>query len=457
MQGMGSYIVERRRVYLSYAVFIVLYGVANMFMGVGYGDDAVIRSKYLADFSQIPAYVLDIYEKWSTPHVLFIVFCVLLLLPSVFGQLFNWAVTLSLLWALDKLVNPGGNIRVRYFIGFAFMLYPLNQMMSAGWLMTLSVYWWPVAFGVVGFLGTAKLLRGERVRVWEWCLYSLCTFLGTGNWQFVCVLFGLYAVLNAYWLVSCKKVSFALMVQLLLCVGTLVFYLTAPGMSTRYTTENQFFVDFGVLNLLEKVQQGFTATVAPFVADFNMPALLLYLLLAVAVFVGDASRVKKILACIPAGILLLFGFLPTLSSGLFPNVSGVLRASHKEVLNFMQITPFTHNQTGGYVAILITFLMMGCVLASLLHIFKDWHKAVFSIVVLLAGLASRLILSFSPTLYRSGMRTFVFFYLAVLFVAMLVAAEIWEKIPKRVAVAGLAVMGGLGILNLLDKSALVTL
>ena len=67
-----------------------------------------------------------------------------------------------------------------------------------------------------------------------------------------------------------------------------------------------------------------------------------------------------------------------------------------------------------------------CLVLSILLIFKNLKNNT-AILVFLVGLASRLIMGFSPTIFASGSRTIIFFEFAMIIASIL----IWQELVKK--------------------------
>lgn len=75
----------------------------------------------------------------------------------------------------------------------------------------------------------------------------------------------------------------------------------------------------------------------------------------------------------------------------------------------------------------VNFISLGI---SILLIFKNLKNNV-AIIVFLAGLASRIIMGFSPTVFISGERTMIFFEFAMIIVCILIWQELIKKSDKN--------------------------
>lgn len=73
---------------------------------------------------------------------------------------------------------------------------------------------------------------------------------------------------------------------------------------------------------------------------------------------------------------------------------------------------------------------------SLFFCFENKFNFLFSLGVLSIGFASRMLMGFSPTIWASGERTFLFFYFSMIMVSVLVYKEIIsEEVKKNVYIS----------------------
>ena len=81
---------------------------------------------------------------------------------------------------------------------------------------------------------------------------------------------------------------------------------------------------------------------------------------------------------------------------------------------------------------LIVYTLILCVLAAVVFfIFRNRAEGLSAVIGLIAGYASRMAMSLSPTIYASGIRTYTPLILSLLIVVVMIAKELDSDFQKR--------------------------
>jgi hypothetical protein len=211
-----------------------------------------------------------------------------------------------------------------------------------------------------------------------------------------------------------KRLSVYLLVQFIVTGAGVLFILTSPGNHARMLTETQrWFPLFEDIGLTVKIQFGFATTITHFIFTPNLIFLVTCALVNILVHVQYPGWKIRALAGIPLIICIwcAFGQSNEYLNGLrsFGDAPDIIIIAE----NFMQWER--------WMPFIIQILSCLCILASIFFCFgKEKCKALFCIALILCGYASRALIGFSPTLWASKERTFVFMYFAFLIcIAML--------------------------------------
>ena len=90
------------------------------------------------------------------------------------------------------------------------------------------------------------------------------------------------------------------------------------------------------------------------------------------------------------------------------------------------LTAATANNLLYAVPVMFSMFVIVCMIMTILLIFKNLKNNV-AILIFLAGLASRVIVAFSPTIFVSKTRTMIFFDFSMIAITYL----IWEELSKN--------------------------
>lgn len=306
----------------------------------------------------------------------------------------------------DKLLSVATN----YVIVFFMLLYPFKQMHTAGWAITFSAYFYPLALGLYSFLYLTYTIRKQKIRFFQYPLFFLAIIFACNNIQLCCIIFGIYLVYNVYFLLQKKVHPFAI-IQNIVAFAILIFHLTNPGNANRAIIDTQMhFPDFNMISSLQKIKMGFTATLGNLISTPNVFFIIFALVLAIGVFYTHKNIFYRCIAIIP---VLLSLPIKTLNNGS---------------QDFVQITSTNFFVWSNYISIFLGFLLIASIMISFYLIFENTLKTIFIELLFLAGFASRMIMSFSPTIYFSGTRTFIYLYFALIICGVFVFNHIVSHI-----------------------------
>ena len=68
---------------------------------------------------------------------------------------------------------------------------------------------------------------------------------------------------------------------------------------------------------------------------------------------------------------------------------------------------------------------------AIIELFEDEKKAFFACAVIVSGIMSRLTLDFSPTVFASGKRTFIFLDFAIIYIIVYLRKEYGARIQTK--------------------------
>ena len=381
------------------------------------GDEIWFRW-FLADNS-VPELYAHIFRQIGSPHVFTILQVAFIYLPNIVFVLVNAALFTLTAVAINKIVG-NNKAEIKAFICILIIFYPYSHMGSAGWIVTSAAYSWMAAFGMIGLVGLAKVLRNERIRKPEYIIYFLCNFIAAGNLQLAPLLLGLYAASAGYLIVQ-KRYPVFIFSQLFICAANIAYHLLSPGSRFRYSLEViNWFPDFPSLSFINKLHLGFMTTVSHFITDRSLFFLLFCIILFIGVCVKRTTVLHRILALIPLLANLLWGTFNHVFGGFFVG------------LNHAMLTAGTNNAGDistyfgyrAYIPLGIALVLIGCISLSLFLIFGKTYKALLVQTIIAGGFATCMILSFSPTIFASQPRTFIFMYFCMIVCAVMIYQEI---------------------------------
>jgi len=380
----------------------------HVFLILNWGDDAYFRNSLQPENVTLYSFLLNRYTTWSSRIIIEIWAIVINQVPILWWFL-DTAILLLAAYSL-RLLLPKMDKKATYFLVCLVFIYPFIDMRTAGWITTTMNYTWPLAFGLYAMVSIKKILNGEPLRIYQYVLSVSALLYAANHEQMGTLLAGFFIFFSIYQIVVQKRLHWFLALKTVLSIASMVFILTAPGngIRTAWTIGTQFpgYVD---LSLFNKIEMGFSSTLFGLVMKPNLSFLLFGLLLFLAAKVKNQSRVFLITASLPLVFSLVFGLLGPVFGKLLPFV-GTIRGA----MTVTGTNP-TFSHPISLVPDLLLLLVCISVIISLYRLFELKRDAWLVLLVLGAGFASRMIMAFTPAIWFSEARTFIYLYFALIY------------------------------------------
>lgn len=366
------------------------------------------------------------YQSWSSRLIIETLLTVLFTLPLWIFRLLNVFFIAAVGICLSRIFNPSKAQWLNWFIVILIFLYPMRHLHSAGWFTTSINYIWPLSCLLISLLPAQKLLYGKPVGWLEYGISIPALLLAANQEQFAAAAVALFGGFFIYLLIIKKKMYPMLLVQSLLSFVLLLFILTAPGNSFRYASEiSTWFPDYDSLSLFDKAQLGISATLQHFVDPQNYSFMFFSLILAACVFQKHKFWFYRLIGMVP---LLFTLFFPILLDNWLPDLK--VRIPQMSKYGIINIDNFQSLKCYAYLCLLCGIFFAA--LVSLYLIFGNHVKSLFSIYILLIGLATRVIMGFTPTHWASADRTYILLYFAIISCCIMLLKE-WTDCRREKA------------------------
>lgn len=418
--------LAKKEYYSEQLPFIVLFLIYCVIFrtSIQFGDDLDLIPKYqnLTIMDQWNLIVKD-YFYWSSRVI------VNGIIHVVLGFNRNIWVVLNALFAvvMGKSVSKlavKSNKRVGNWVVVGFLLmYPVYCSGVAGWMTTTMTYFWPIATGFAALIPIRKIIDGEKIKKYQYVLYSLALVYACNEELELVVIFVVYGCFLIYMLAN-KKINKYYVVQCILIIASLVFTMTAPGNSNRSTSEiGHWFRDYEAMSFLDKVDIGITSALWRVWFGRIWFFIIVCALIAIIVWNKYDSILFRITSVLPVTAVIIY----SLPKDFYQNDFGGFARYTVAVSR----TGLINIQTCGDKEMLIELLLLiiPCVafILSLYLIFENTWKSLFTIAILVGGTASRVAMAFSPTIWASGTRTFSAMFFAIIIIGVMLYSEIDEK------------------------------
>ena len=308
------------------------------------------------------------------------------------------------------------------------LIYPLYKIASAGWGGGTIVYTWSLGTLLFACIPIKKIFCDEKIKKYMYPLYSLALIYACNQEQTCVVAFGIYFVFTILAILKNKKKTNVFMfVQDLIVILSLIFIATCPGNYARKIDEiAMYYPDFATYGLFDKVSLGITATMNSLLINGSVVVIVFSILTSTYIMKMYKNKLYSIIALIPAVAVLVFGVFKEATCKMFPYFGMFcdMMSKNQAMVNIENYTNLLN-----FFPIILDFIVLGSMALSLLLIFKKMRKNV-AILIFILGLATRVAMGFSPTVFASTERTFIFFEFAILLDCILVWKEYLKETDK---------------------------
>lgn len=382
----------------------------------------------------ITGFVQERYFNWSSRVIIEFILCLTLKTSKYLWILLEALMVTIVGYSISKIFVKDNKKENNVMLVSMILIYPYTIMHQAGWAATTINYMWPLAMCLFALIPIKKIWYGEKIKMWEYPLYTFATLFAGNHEQTSSILVCTYILFTIIMIVRDKKVKPYMLIQSIISIASIAFILTCPGNYVRQEEEMRRFIDFGMLTFLEKFVLGFTSTFGQILANQNIVYTLLTSLLAIYVFTNYKEKLYRVIALVPVVSILVFGHFSNITFEMFPNLKIFYELlTTKDIL----LTVANCNKIYYTFPIIFTFANFICIGMSLLLLTKKFKNNI-AVLIYLAGLASRIIMGFSPTVFVSKTRTMIFFDFAMIIISFL----IWQELKKK-ETKGINYIGGI--------------
>lgn len=370
------------------------------------------------------SYVAPRYFTWTSRFLIEYTLCGVLKISKYLWILIEALMVTLAGYSISKIFVKDNKKENNIMLLFMILIYPITIMNSAGWAATTVNYMWPLATCLFALIPIRKIWDEEKIKWWEYPLYTLALIFAGNQEQTCAILCGTYILFTILMIIKNKKIHPYMIIQTLIIIASLIFILTCPGNYVRNEQEiEENFNDFEMLTFLDKLSLGFTSTMGLIIEKGDLVYTLLSLLVVIYVFSNYKEKVYRIVSVIPLFSIFITCFSMYITNLMFPYFGAFreLITEEKVMLNAANC-----NNLLNTIPLIFAFTNMICLSLSILLIFKNLKNNI-AILVFLVGLASRVIIGFSPTVFSSSDRTMIFFQFAMIIVSIL----IWQELIKK--------------------------
>ncbi|MDO4975329.1 MAG: DUF6056 family protein, partial [Alphaproteobacteria bacterium] len=409
--------------YFPFIVFAFLLLFFHACIRVGWADDEWFLN--IANNENIFNFVMSRYYNWTSRAIIEFVLISIVRFPFVW-RILNAAITVLGAVSISKIFSYKNTKNINWIICALIFCTPMNLYNSAGWIATTLNYSWPLFLGLFSILPIKKIIYNEKINWYEYILYFAAMIYATNQEQMCCILLGTYFSFLVYLLFKYKKINVFMLFAVL--INIVSFILTIINKGNQFRKEfsiKSSFPDFEQVNFFRKIEMGYSSTLFEFIMKHNFIFFIFTLLIFICVYALKRNKVFRLISLIPVGSIFIFGFLSDFIDRYFPGITSIKNSMTPYGTGITLFSPKT------WVPDIILTLVCLSILFSLYVILENKKTYILTLFILTLGFASRMIMSFSPTIWVSGPRTCIFMYFSIIITLFILYQEVYTKLKRE--------------------------
>ena len=409
------------------------------------GDD-IHYAKILSNQS-LSSFLTFRYYEWSSR---LIIDCITVILAK--ENYLIWKILDIILYTLGvylliKFINKDNNKYITLIGVSLFLMYPFFDMASAGWIATTLNYLWCFVFAMISFIPLINEINGKKTNVFVYIISILSLIYATNQEQSCLLILGINALYLIYCMIKKQNISRFNVLIVIISALSLTIILTAPGNSKRVIAETaRFYAEYVNFGIIEKLYLGTIPTIGILLKD-KVLFTVFYIILSASALLKTKNKYLKYLLYFNIILILFLVFFKTLIDitsiptylkiglmhnpiviSVFSTVDSITKSMPliNDTIRLLTYKGLPNAVTASTVlAVLISIYL---ILSSCWMIFKTFGKEqLFPLILFIAGFMSRLAVGFSPTVFASGSRTALFFYITIITVTLMLIKKLFDE------------------------------
>ena len=442
LRGAKKYIVQNS----VFVIFLILIAVLSFVKFAKIDGDSgyfgAVALDKLVDFTSMR------YQTWTSRNIIEVILVISCHFPVLFAlaNIFFCGVLYKSVYGIAMKKDS----RQLEFIVATSILASLipAALNSAGYIPTIVNYLWPVSALTYVIYILKQLATRQKLLLQQYVFAVLAAIFGANSEQCAALLFGAVAVSLGYLIYLRKKKGFKLpkfiFVLLAISIASLIHIATCPGNTQRIIIETEVhFPGFAKLGFFNKILLGFSDIVTDMFAVVHPFYIAALLILGIAIIFAKKSiknKLARIALALPSFALsgaLLFEYYYHNATGDFLLTRIPHFAEHGDSLRY-QLSMLA------FVIVLVGYLIYCFYILCKKKLFSTAVLGVF----LIAGVLSKVIIGFSPSIFDSAFRTTMPLYIALVFIFCMLFSERKTKIGTTEARLTYSLMSVAALINI---------
>lgn len=429
-------------------VFTFFIFILHFFLGPS-GDDFTYGNVFYKE--PVLTFVAQAYYGWSSRIIIMPVAAFFAGNSFLLFSLFDVAIYFLLAMMISRLFVDDNPYQMNWIIVLLLASVPFVSMLTtAGWIVTSIHYLWPLTLSLVALYPLKKISYHEVMRWYEYPVYLVATVFGMNMEITAAILVCVYVLFSLFFIYK-KKISYYTLMITVLLIGNFIFTLLCPGNAVRDLSEIAArFPEYASFGLLQKL----TLSAVSYIVTIDQNFIMLIILGLAAFFTWQKYQTwgPRLIGMIPFifGVLIETARVVILSPKFACLVNMITGIKIADWISLKNITTGVPGNDHYLVAMAMVVFAVSLMVMTFI-LFKDSKKLEIAILVMGAGIMSRVVMGFSPTVYESGARTFLFQYIAMTIFGLLLYQEFNPNLTPKNRKRVLTVIAVLGICGYLES------
>lgn len=419
--------------FYNYGPYLILFLVmvyVHMRINVNFGDDLafarVLDNKTLIEFLK------GRYVGWSSRIFIEAVMVSVLQVDVIIWKILDILIIMLTAYSLMKIFNYRNEKIYNWVIIGFILIYPFSEMSSAGWVATTCNYLWPLAIGLFSIVLIVEVFNNKKISKIKLFIYMIATIYACNVEQMAIILLPTYLLASSIYYFRNKKINKFILTQCVISIISLLFIVLSPGNTVRKGIEIiNWYPSFQGYDLFDKLTLGITSTAAEIILGDNCLFGLMLIFLSVAIYLKRRDIFYTIISIVP---ILIYAFMKLsliIDNSFFKEIKSKYYKYTLNVYDFKNVDSFNYNDITSYIPIILSIIMLGIIIILVYILFGNDFKALLAIYIWCIGVLSRIAIGFSPTIYASNTRTYIFLHFAIISILILTIKEIGYDINSK--------------------------
>lgn len=392
-----------------FLIYIMIFAIINILMKKSIDD--IFFSSACTDINLIE-YLSQRYQLWTSRVIIeciLVIFCQYL--PMFIWKIVNIGMLYLLAYSISELLVNTEKRKFNIIICIFLSTIPIDIFKEAGWMATMNNYLWVAATGIYSITIFKKIINKENINLWQKISYILTTIYASNQEQMAGILFIVYTIIGIVHIIKEKKCKPIIIINYTIIILQLILVLICPGNENRKIQEEaKWYPEFSDVSITTKMSESILSMMDYVVESGRVIFFALILLIAYAILKKQKNNIYKVIGTMPLLLVIILKYSMRILN----------EPAHIEIIQNSRI--YVIAKLLAYISILILI----CI--GLWIIFKDDKRKLLIInLIYFTGFISRFVMAFSPTIYASGERTSIFWYISFVMIIILIIQKLDSK------------------------------